>query len=235
MRWIYWTSGTKGLPTIAAPEMNWKSLNLWHFGSFKLDSLFQKKKTKSYLTWYLHGEKCAAQITNGWWSVLMDNTARGIVAKCYNYLVVIVLPLCNIYMSKIANFLAVWRYCDPNTVYTSFFRFDIQNFRNGTASGVPAPAPFTRSTPPYGKSWIHHCSCIFAVYHLASRRTHVWPHSVADPGFPRREGVDLVGRGVDSRGGYVSKILYVKTKESGPLGGACSGQPPPRSANDTCF
>ena len=24
--------------------------------------------------------------------------------------------------------------------------------------------------------------------------------------------------GVDSRGGYVSKILYVKTKESGPLG-----------------
>ena len=31
-------------------------------------------------------------------------------------------------------------------------------------------------------------------------------------------GVDLVG-GVDSRSGYVSKILYVKTKESGPLGG----------------
>ena len=27
------------------------------------------------------------------------------------------------------------------------------------------------------------------------------------------------GGGVDSRGGYVSKILYVKTKESGPLGG----------------
>ena len=24
---------------------------------------------------------------------------------------------------------------------------------------------------------------------------------------------------MDSRGGYVSKILYVKTKESGPLGG----------------
>ena len=30
---------------------------------------------------------------------------------------------------------------------------------------------------------------------------------VADPGFP-----------VDSRGGYVSKFLYVKKKESGPLG-----------------
>ena len=27
----------------------------------------------------------------------------------------------------------------------------------------------------------------------------------------RRGGVDLVGGGVDSRGGYISKILYVKT------------------------
>ena len=36
--------------------------------------------------------------------------------------------------------------------------------------------------------------------------------SVADPGFP-------VEGGVDPRGGYISKILYVKTKESGPLGG----------------
>ena len=40
---------------------------------------------------------------------------------------------------------------------------------------------------------------------------------MADPGFPvggrrpRREGSD-------SRGGYVSKILCVKMKESGPLG-----------------
>ena len=33
----------------------------------------------------------------------------------------------------------------------------------------------------------------------------------------RRGGVDLVGGGVDSRGGYVSKILYVKTKELGPF------------------
>ena len=31
--------------------------------------------------------------------------------------------------------------------------------------------------------------------------------------------MDLIGGGLDSRGGYVSKILYVKTKESGPLGG----------------
>ena len=51
-------------------------------------------------------------------------------------------------------------------------------------------------------------------------------------------GVDLTGRrgphqgawtssgGMDSQGSYVSKILYVKTKESGPLvgggGGACA-------------
>ena len=41
--------------------------------------------------------------------------------------------------------------------------------------------------------------------------------SVADPGFP-------VG-GVDSRGGYVSKILLVETKESGPLR-ACAGHTP---------
>ena len=33
--------------------------------------------------------------------------------------------------------------------------------------------------------------------------------TVADPGFPVG-GVDLVG-GVDSRGGYVSNILYVET------------------------
>ena len=43
----------------------------------------------------------------------------------------------------------------------------------------------------------------------------------------RRGGVDLVGGGVDSRGGYVSKILYVKTKELGPLeGGRAPGAPP---------
>ena len=47
----------------------------------------------------------------------------------------------------------------------------------------------------------------------------------------RRGGVDLVGGGVDSRGGYVSKILYVKTKELGPLGGRAPGAPPPDPAN----
>ena len=42
--------------------------------------------------------------------------------------------------------------------------------------------------------------------------------------------MDLVGGAVDFRGGYVSKILYVKMKELGPLGGAR----PPRSANAIC-
>ena len=32
--------------------------------------------------------------------------------------------------------------------------------------------------------------------------------------------MDLVGGGVDSRGGYILKILYVKTKELEPLGEA---------------
>ena len=39
--------------------------------------------------------------------------------------------------------------------------------------------------------------------------------------------MDFVGGGVDSRGGYVSKILYVKMKELGPLGGACARRAPP--------
>ena len=38
--------------------------------------------------------------------------------------------------------------------------------------------------------------------------------------------MDLVGEGVDSRGGYISKFLYVKTKESGPVGGARAGHAP---------
>ena len=54
---------------------------------------------------------------------------------------------------------------------------------------------------------------------------------MADPGFPVGGGVDLVGRAVDSRGGYISKILHVKTKEFGPLGGHAPGTPPSRSAN----
>ena len=55
--------------------------------------------------------------------------------------------------------------------------------------------------------------------------------SVADPGFPVGGGVDLVRGAVDPRGGYISKILHVKTKESGPIGGARAGRAPPRSAN----
>ena len=58
------------------------------------------------------------------------------------------------------------------------------------------------------------------------------PYAVADPGFPVGGGVDLVGGGMDSRRGYVSKILYVKTKESGPLGGGRAPDTSPRSAND---
>ena len=51
--------------------------------------------------------------------------------------------------------------------------------------------------------------------------------SVADPGFPVGGGVDLVGRAVDPRGGYVSKILHVKMKESGPVGGGARRARPP--------
>ena len=54
---------------------------------------------------------------------------------------------------------------------------------------------------------------------------------MADPGFPVGGGVDLVRGAVDPRGRYVSKILHVKTKESGPVGGRAPGAPPPRSAN----
>ena len=43
---------------------------------------------------------------------------------------------------------------------------------------------------------------------------------MADPGFP-------VGGAVDPQGGYVSKNLHVKTKESG-------ARAPPRSANVQC-
>ena len=51
--------------------------------------------------------------------------------------------------------------------------------------------------------------------------------AVADPGFPVGGGVDLVRGAVDPRGGYVSKILYVKTKESGPVGGGARRARPP--------
>ena len=49
---------------------------------------------------------------------------------------------------------------------------------------------------------------------------------MADPGFPVGGGVNLVGGAVDPRGGYVLKILHVKMKESGPVGGARAPPPP---------
>ena len=49
--------------------------------------------------------------------------------------------------------------------------------------------------------------------------------TVTDPGFPVGGGIDLVGGGPNSRGSYVSKNLYVETKESGPL---ASLAPPPK-------
>ena len=38
--------------------------------------------------------------------------------------------------------------------------------------------------------------------------------------------MDLIQGAVDPQGGYVSKILHVKTKESGPVGGRAPGAPP---------
>ena len=47
---------------------------------------------------------------------------------------------------------------------------------------------------------------------------------MADPGFPVGGLGPHVGGGMDSQGGYVSKILYVKMKESGPLGGSANAK-----------
>ena len=59
---------------------------------------------------------------------------------------------------------------------------------------------------------------------------------VADPRFPvGGRGPRSGGGGVDSQGDYVLKILHVKMKESGPLGGArtpdTSPLDPPMNAN----
>ena len=48
--------------------------------------------------------------------------------------------------------------------------------------------------------------------------------TVADPGFPVG-GCQPCGEGADSWGSYISKIVYVETKESGSLGG-CAGHAP---------
>ena len=42
---------------------------------------------------------------------------------------------------------------------------------------------------------------------------------MADPGFPVGGAWTSLEGGVDSLGGYISKILYVETKECGPFGG----------------
>ena len=49
--------------------------------------------------------------------------------------------------------------------------------------------------------------------------------AVADPGFPVGR-VDLVGGGVDSRGGYISKKLCVQNERIWTLGGRATGTPP---------
>ena len=65
--------------------------------------------------------------------------------------------------------------------------------------------------------------CNFAIFKDKLAQT----KSVADPGFPVGGGVDLIRGAMDPRGGYVLKILHVKMKESGPVGGARAGHAPP--------
>ena len=56
--------------------------------------------------------------------------------------------------------------------------------------------------------------------------------SVADPGFPVGGGGRAPIRGgVDLRRGHSLVKMYAKMKELGPIGGACAGHAPPRSAN----
>ena len=52
-------------------------------------------------------------------------------------------------------------------------------------------------------------------HRLVGKRSGSPAYAVADPGF-------LTGGVANSRGGYVSKILYVETKESEPLGRSIS-------------
>ena len=46
--------------------------------------------------------------------------------------------------------------------------------------------------------------------------------------------MDLVGGAVDPRGGYVLKILHVKMKESGPVGGRAPPLDPPMQTTTNC-
>ena len=56
-----------------------------------------------------------------------------------------------------------------------------------------------------------YCLVFFLIWNILQ-------HTVADPRFPIGARGPRRG-GMESQGGYVSKILYVETKESGPLGG----------------
>ena len=47
----------------------------------------------------------------------------------------------------------------------------------------------------------------------------------------RRGGVHSLVGGMELRRGHVLVKMYAKTKELGPIGGACAGHAPPRSAN----
>ena len=59
----------------------------------------------------------------------------------------------------------------------------------------------------------------YHVYPVTSKQIYkTCKYNSAGSRISRTGAVDLVGGGMDSRGGYVSKILCVKTKESGPLG-----------------
>ena len=69
------------------------------------------------------------------------------------------------------------------------------------------------------------------IYTLPVTCDMVLANAVADPGFPVGGAWTSWG-GVDFRGSYISKILYAKTKESGPLGGRAPGNCQCRSATE---
>ena len=57
-------------------------------------------------------------------------------------------------------------------------------------------------------------------------------YTVADPGFPVGGHAPVRG-GMDLRCGHFLVKMYAKTKELGPIRGACAGHAPPRSTNAT--
>ena len=56
------------------------------------------------------------------------------------------------------------------------------------------------------------------------------PHSGLDPGFFVGGGRGPILGGFGLQRGHFSVKMYAKTKELGPVGGACAGHAPPRSA-----